>query len=311
MTATKTTTRVRSELGERIERRVSAAAVARAAGSVARLTTALLGPSSPPSGPERVRNEVEPVPRHEWRTTVFGYRAYVGLVGPHPSVLDDARTHLADLERRWSPDGRDSEVARLNRDRGVAMAVSPDTLLLAGLAGRQGQPWAGLRQRDVLVDARHGVVGLSGDGPWRVTALAAALAADLVVTDMIEAGADGACVRIGTAVRAEGTSPRGAGWLTTAPRARTGTPGAVLRLCQGAVVTARRSLSDPGRDDRPMAVSVVTDHAWRAQTLVTDALAEPAPRARALLAGTATAACLIGPDGRPHTVGRSSDFEVD
>ncbi len=311
MTATKTTTRVRSELGERIERRVSVAAAATAGGSVARLVTALLGPSSPPSGPEGTGVHAEFAPRHGWRTTVFGYRAYVGLVSPHSSILGDAREHLADLEGRWSLDGRHSEVARLDRNRGVALAVSADTLLLAGLAGLQGQPWAGPRQRGVLVDARHGVVGLSGDGPWHITPLAAALAADLVVTDMIEAGADGACVRIGTAVRAEGASPRGAGWLTTAPRARTGRPGAVLRLRQGAVVTARRHLSDESGDDRPRAVSVVTDHAWRAQALVADALAAPAPRARALLAGTATAACLIGPDGRPQTVGRWSDFDVD
>jgi hypothetical protein len=133
------------------------------------------------------------------------------------------------------------------------------------------------------------------------------LTADLVVTDMIEAGALGACVRIGTAMRAEGISPRRSGWLTTAPPTRIGTPGAVLRLRQGAMVTGRRS----GRDgDRPVAVAVIADHAWRAQALVTAALDAPAARARALVAGAATAGCVLCPDGRALTVGRWADFEV-
>src|SRR5690349_7341608 len=103
MTATKTTTRVRSESGERSARRALAAATAAHTGRIATLAMALLGPSSPPSGLDR-RPDGEPaVPRYEWRTSVFGRRAYLGLVGPYPSILDDARQRLAELERKWAP----------------------------------------------------------------------------------------------------------------------------------------------------------------------------------------------------------------
>jgi hypothetical protein len=60
----------------------------------------------------------------------------------------------------------------------------------------------------------------------------------------------------------------------------------------------------------PSAVGAIADHAWRAEALVAAALAEPMARARALVAGVATAGCLVGPDGRTVTVGRWADFAV-
>lgn len=311
MTMTTTPNRSRSDLGERNQRRVNAAASAAASGGMASLAMALLGPSSPPSGPPPALAPVEEpavgTPLYECRTGALGLRTYVGLVGPYPSILDEARQRLADLERRWSVDGKGSEIARLRANRGVALPVSSDTLLLTGLLNSPKPVPDAQRRSGVWVDARHGTAGVVTDGPWDVTAMAAALTADLVVTDMIEAGALGACVRIGTAMRAEGISPRRSGWLTTAPPTRVGTPGTVLRLRQGAMVTGRRA----GRDgDRPVAVAVIADHAWRAQALVTAALEAPTARARALVAGAATAGCILTPDGRAMTVGRWADFEV-
>jgi thiamine biosynthesis lipoprotein len=141
-----------------------------------------------------------------------------------------------------------------------------------------------------------------------VTSTAAALATDLVVADMIEAGAAGACVRIGGAMRVEGIGPRRAGWLTTAPPGRGGRTGAVLRLRQGAMVTGHATGSTG--TGGPAAVGAIAGHAWRAEALVAAALAAPMPRARALVAGVATAGCLVGPDGRTVTVGRWADFAV-
>src|SRR3954470_12862345 len=155
-------TRSRTDPDERNHRRDSAAANAAAGGGLAGLAMALLGPSSPPSGPDgsaggaAVADPVVGQPLYECRTGVLGLRAYVGLVGPYPSILDEARERLADLERRWSPDGRHSEIARLAANRGTALPVSTDTLLLAGLLNAP-KPVPGARLRSgVWVDARHG-----------------------------------------------------------------------------------------------------------------------------------------------------------
>jgi hypothetical protein len=55
---------------------------------------------------------------------------------------------------------------------------------------------------------------------------------------------------------------------------------------------------------------VIADHAWKARALAGAALDAPVGRARTLLAGAATAGCVLGTDGRALTVGRWGDFEV-
>ncbi|HKT03136.1 MAG TPA: hypothetical protein VJT31_26710, partial [Rugosimonospora sp.] len=87
--------------------------------------------------------------------------------------------------------GRRGELARLAAHPGVMVAVSTDTVLLAERVNR------GNRRRRLLVDARHGMIGRLDDAALDVDAAARALACELVLRAVLDAGADAAVVQIG------------------------------------------------------------------------------------------------------------------
>jgi len=228
-------------------------------------------------------------PLYECHTAALGRPAYVGLVGEAcPDALDDARARLAELDRIWGTGG---EIEHLNARPGVMTPVSSDTVLLAVLATEPVARRRYLRPSEsgLRVDVRHDAVGRLSDTPVDLDDLAAALAVDLVLSDLVAACArlSGACVRVGHSARAVGAAAAGGDWLMDVD--------GHSRPVRQAALAYTRSVSS--------SVLVVADQAWRAHLLGTAALTLPPDRACALLRDTASAARLTGPDGGVRAVG--------
>jgi thiamine biosynthesis lipoprotein len=207
------------------------------------------------------------------RATVVVTDADGGASPQHLADLTIAR--LAELEQRWSRFLPTSELTALNDACGAPLAVSADTV---ELVNRLVQAWhltdgafdptllgtlvelgyaasrddATLRTslhpsvirrgrpEDVLVDATAGVVQLPAGTVLDPGGLGKGLAADIVVAELLAAGATGALVEIGGDLRAAGESPDGGGWLIdvdTATDARVH-----LRIADGAVATSTSRL---------------------------------------------------------------------
>lgn len=200
----------------------------------------------------------------------MGSEARVVVTGD-AALADFARRRVADLEQRWSRFLPASEVSRLNRGRGTAVRVSPDTfdLVRRAVAGwratggrfdptvlgdvvRAGydrpfaavvvRPGAGvsLLHRDcggIVLDASTSSVTLPAGVGFDPGGLGKGLAADIVVAELLAAGAEGASVSLGGDLRAEGTGPNDGCWLVAVEHPGSGRV-ATLALAAGAVATS-------------------------------------------------------------------------
>jgi thiamine biosynthesis lipoprotein len=174
--------------------------------------------------------------------------AQVILVDPARGAADHARRRLEELERRWSRFRPDSEIARLNTAPGAWVPVSADTITLLTAMRRASRLTH--RRYDPTVLGAINTAGYtrSVDGSGRVsvqagptaakaslddmtidTALSAAivpaglgldpggigkgLAADIVVTELLEEGTGGALVSVGGDLSAGGVAPTADGWF--------------------------------------------------------------------------------------------------
>ncbi len=180
----------------------------------------------------------------------MGTEAHVVVRGGGSSGPERAEARLRDLEQRWSRFISDSELSRLNRSAGAAMAVGWETSLLASLAvdawsltGGRFDPTVGPalvaagydRSFDELdsatvrtcggaatepapgpagtvVVADLAVVRLPVGASLDAGGIGKGLAADLVATELVGAGASGALVSVGGDVRVAGAPPPG-GWV--------------------------------------------------------------------------------------------------
>ncbi|WP_173086150.1 hypothetical protein [Phytohabitans rumicis] len=122
-----------------------------------------------------------------WYGVALGERVSLVALADDGDPLRTGRDRLTELSEKWSPHGRRSEIARLNAYPGVMLPVCADTVRLA----------TRLATSDVLVDARHSTVGRRGDRALDPGAAAQALAAELVLDDMLAAGARSATVTFG------------------------------------------------------------------------------------------------------------------
>jgi hypothetical protein len=188
-------------------RRMTAVAGAVTAGVTA-LTLALLGPSMvvPPTPTvasrryrrgDRAGTAAKPGPAseirlHQWCGTAMGEPVWIIVVGDDPGLLDVGRARLNELAEKWTPQGQRSEIARLNAYPGVMLPMSADTMLLADVLTSGPGP------ERLLVDARHGAVGRTCDQELDLGQTALTLTSDLVIRDMLEAGAESASVRLGS-----------------------------------------------------------------------------------------------------------------
>jgi len=183
----------------------------------------------------------------ELKFRVMASDAHVVLVDPAPGAEDFARRRLEELERRWSRFLPGSDVSRLNTSPEALMLVSSDTVALvtamkeawrvtsgrydptmlaaivaAGYAasidgsGRTSRmsrrPRRGTTIADVTVDPPTAAVVVPSGVGLDPGGIGKGLAADLVVTELLEAGTCGALVGVGGDLAAAGTPPTAVGW---------------------------------------------------------------------------------------------------
>jgi thiamine biosynthesis lipoprotein len=258
--------------------------------------------------------------RVEARFGAMGREARVVVIGGAPRADERARHVIEVLERKWSRFRSGSEIARVNDKCGHAVVVSPETYGLitravgawrvtggcfdpsvpAGTSGpAAGVPSPGCAR--IVFDERHRSVKLPAGVNLDVAGIAAGFATDLAVAGLVETGAGGVLVSVGSDVRVAGEPPRAEGWLIDVEDPlRPGSLGC-LRLRAGAVSTC--SVRGPGRardaavaarlvdptTGTPVrtgiaAVTVVAGEAWWAQAMAKAAFVAGAEAGIALLA---------------------------
>jgi thiamine biosynthesis lipoprotein len=152
----------------------------------------------------------------------------------------------------------------------------------------------------VVVDTAQSTVMVPVGVALDFGGIAKGLAADLIVADLLDGGAIGACVNIGGDLRAAGVSPQRGGWLVGVDHPQGHYLAGCLRVEDGAVATTSRMkrtwgpasshlhhLIDPtsGRpaQTRVQSVTVVSTDGWYAEALAKAAfLAGPDEGARIL-----------------------------
>ena len=277
-------------------------------------------------------------PRAERRLRAMGSDVHLVVVGhvdePEDSVealADAALARIEQLEARWSRFRPDSEVSQLNDAAGHLVSVSADTVLLVRRAIDAWRMTGGGFDPTVLGDvlragydrsfdqiAEAGPTGagstlLVGCTDIVVTDTAVALpagtgfdpggigkglAADLVASETMAAGAAGVCVNLGGDLRVAGESGAvdGTAWTIAIDHPASATPLALVGLSNGAVCTSttlkrtwlvdgerRHHLIDPATgepsDSDLDLVSIVAGAAWQAEALAKAALLRGSERA--------------------------------
>lgn len=176
----------------------------------------------------------------------MGNTADVTVVGD-PALLEFAQVRLAALEQLWSRFIPTSEISALNRSNGETISVHPDTVTLVRylvdaqhLTNRAFDPtllpslvhlgYARSLTNDALVtkldgtlqwgqplvatsiDIEHSTIALPIGLTLDPGGLGKGLAADIVATELLERGAEGACVSVGGDIRCVGTGPINGTW---------------------------------------------------------------------------------------------------
>jgi thiamine biosynthesis lipoprotein len=253
---------------------------------------------------------------HEVVFRAMGSDAQLTVVGAPATVVTSALERVAELERRWSRFLPTSEVSQLTGERSVR--VSADTVLLveraidawrltggsfdptvlgdvlrAGYdrsfelleADTVGSPLSALRLAacmDIVIDGD--VITLPKGSGFDPGGIGKGLAADLLVADVMAAGAAGVCVNLGGDLHVEGDSPDDGAWTVAVEHPTFGSPLAVLGLTRGAVATSttlrrrwvtdgepRHHLIDPATGQPSTSdvelVTVVAGAAWQAEVL--------------------------------------------
>lgn len=253
----------------------------------------------------------------------MGGQAHLVVTGGR-HLLEQGRRLVEALEQHWSRFRPDSDVARLNRAAGAPVRVAPETLLIMSLVVEAWKLTAGRFDPTVVraleangYDRSFLAIGHGHAGPARpvpATGLAGVVldpsgpsvtlpshagidlggigkgaAADLVVMELLAAGAHGACLNLGGDLRASGQAPGPDGWVVAIedpfhPNREL----ARVAVGDGAVATSSRlvrrwrrggsdyhHLIDPASGlpcNRGLAaVSVVAGCAWWAEALATAA----------------------------------------
>jgi thiamine biosynthesis lipoprotein len=280
----------------------------------------------------------------------MGADAHVLVVGGEPGLAARARERIGHLERLWSRFDPDSELSRLNRCAGTFVPASVETLLLlerahdgwalsagafdatmldaviaAGydrtfdelVALERGagdlapqHAFAALGSDEPPFERRDGTVCIRPGSAVDSGGIGKGLAADLVVAELREGGADGACVNLGGDLRVSGESPTGGGWTIGVDHAWSSAPIALVGIGEGAMATSttlrRRWLVEgewchhlidprsglPSDSDLNHA-TVIAGKAWVAEVLAKAVLLNGAEFAFNLLGGTGAEALAV------------------
>jgi len=297
----------------------------------------------------------------EDRFGVMGCQAHVVIVGGPRRLTAYARDRLAELEAQWSRFLATSEVSRLNDASGDPCRVSADTFVLLT---RSVQGWAATGGRfdptvltaveaagydRTFVEVRDdpgpvgaavpapGCAGIRLDPHWRLVTLPAGvavdpggigkgLAADLVVDELLAAGALGACVNVGGDVRVAGTAPTSEDWLIAIEDPMGGGELDRVSIAAGAVATSSTRLRTWSRAGEPQhhlidpvtgapgrgaaaQVTVVAGQGWWAEVVAKAAVLAGGAGAD-VLAAAGTDGVVVGPDGDRRDTPGFSRFRV-
>jgi thiamine biosynthesis lipoprotein len=282
------------------------------------------------------------------RRRAMGTAARVLVLGGSPDLPARAWARIEDLEARWSRFRPTSELCRLNAAGGAPVVVSHETYYVVARAigsWRETQGWFDPTVLDALEQAGYDrdfaavvdddVATTSPPGPAPGCAgiellpllsavqlpegvrldlggIGKGTAADLVVGDLLAAGAEGACVDLGGDIRVGGTGPDEGAWrIDLDPDVA---PDGSFRLAAGAVATStrvrrawtqngvpRHHLIDPRRGTSATSglrsVTVVAAEAAAAEVLAKAAFVAGPAAGPALLSEHGVTGLLVADDG--------------
>jgi thiamine biosynthesis lipoprotein len=264
----------------------------------------------------------------ERRFPAMGSDAHLVVVGGADRLVADAVRRIEELEQRWSRFIDTSEISELNRRAGEDVVVSTDTALLVRRATEAWRLTGGgfdptvlgavLRAgydisfdempgeksatesqlligcTDISIDG--GTVRLPRGTGFDPGGIGKGLAADIVIGELLAAGAEGACVNLGGDLRVAGSNPHGEAWTIAIEHPLIDEPIALVGLGAGAVATSttlrrrwtvegqtRHHLIDPATS-RPSEsdielVTVIAAEAWVAEVLAKAVLLRGSVRA--------------------------------
>jgi thiamine biosynthesis lipoprotein len=284
---------------------------------------------------------------HEARFRAMGSDAHVIVIGHDAALLHSSVSRIEALEQRWSRFIETSEISDLNRHPGDDVAISPETRLLVERAVEAWRLTGGSFDPTVLgdviragydrsFDELSGTVrpgsSLLGKGATNIVigattvrlpegvgfdpgGIGKGLAADLVASEAIEAGADGICINLGGDLRVLGRPPADEAWGVAIEHQLVAEPVVLVVLADGAVATsttlrrqwrvdgrARHHLIDPSTgqpsDSDISLVTVVGGEAWMAEVLAKAELLRGSARVFELVGGTGAEALAVTDDGR-------------
>jgi thiamine biosynthesis lipoprotein len=280
----------------------------------------------------------------------MGSDAHVIVVGDAHLVaplIATARRRIEQLESRWSRFLPDSEVCELTRRAGEAVEVSADTLLLVQrsidawwMSGGAFDPTvlgAVLRAgydrsfdnmpaettdgtsllltgcTDIEIDGT--TVRLPAHTGFDPGGIGKGLAADLVVAELLVAGADDACVNLGGDLRVAGAGPHGDGWTCAIEHEWSSGPVVHVGVADGGVATSttlrrawfvdgetRHHLIDPmtGQPSTTdlTSATVIAGEAWQAELLAKAVLLRGSLHPFDLIEGSGAVALVVDDLGR-------------
>jgi thiamine biosynthesis lipoprotein len=210
---------------------------------------------------------------NEVRFPAMGSDFHVIVLGGSPELPAAAHARIDELEARWSRFRPDSEISRLNRSGGHPIMVSAETVhavsasveawqstdgrfdptvLPALIAAGYDRDFAALEPGTdlhpgpsvrfaaapgcggIVIDPLVGAITLPPRVEIDLGGIGKGLAADLVVSELQDAGALGACVNAGGDLRVWGESPGPEGWVVDVEHL----PELRIALAGGAVATS-------------------------------------------------------------------------
>jgi len=202
------------------------------------------------------------------------------------------------------------EVLARSKPCGVHAGETPTWSPSPGCKTPAGSPSAGCESIAV-----HGRLVRLGEGVgFDAGGIGKGLAADMIVGELLEAGAEGACVNLGGDLRVAGSGPEGRGWTVAIEHPSWRRPLALVGIGEGAVATSttlRRRwangagwshhLIDP-RSGQPSEselhfVSVIAAQAWVAEVLAKAVLINGSDHAFDILGGTGAVGLSVDADG--------------
>jgi FAD:protein FMN transferase len=286
----------------------------------------------------------------EGRFHAMGCAVHIVVVGGNPGLAGEAQRRIAHLESLWSRFRPDSDIARCNDAAGRATSVSPPTITLVGRAVEGWQRTGGRFDPtvlaalealgydrsfehvessvhpprpvtpapgclDIAIDPVESTVRIPYGVRFDAGGIGKGLAADLVATWLMEAGAAGACVNLGGDLRVMGEAPTDDGWTVgledpydqDRELARANIADAGVATTSRTYRTWERAgsqvhhLIDP-RSGQPSwtdlaSVTVVAETAWWAEVLAKAAFIAGPVAGAALIADSAISGALVDDGG--------------